>query len=49
MNQEAFTAIAKGLWRYYETGLGDTPARVTKVIFYLLDEAGFEIVKKGKE
>lgn len=43
---EAFMAIAKSLWRYYEESLGDTPARVTRVVYKALDEAGYTITKK---
>ena len=46
---EAFMVIARGLWRYYEEALGDTPARVTTVVLKSLEDAGFKIVKEDYE
>lgn len=52
MASEEFMVVAKALWKYYEEGLGDTPARVTTVVFHALKEAGYEVTKgagNGKE
>lgn len=48
-NEEAFKAVTRILWDYYQTQLGDTPARVATVVFNTLDKEGFDIVPRKAE
>ena len=47
------TAIVKAceryLWRFFETGISDTPARIMRVVLYALKENGYIIIKQGED
>ena len=40
---EVQTAIAYGLWHYYQLDLPDTPQRVARVILHVLEKKGYTI------
>lgn len=43
---DAEKTLAYGLWSYYETDMPDTPIRVARVMLYVLNKNGFEVIKK---
>ena len=42
---EQIDIVGRYLWRYFETGAPDTPARVFRVVKYALEQNGYTITK----
>jgi hypothetical protein len=47
MRNDAQSAIARWLWKYYEYGLPDTPGRLAKGIMEELRAQGFVILENS--
>ena len=49
MTKEITAMLARGLWKYFEMELPDTPMRVAKATMHILTEAGYTIISTTNE
>ena len=45
-DDELVNVCGRYLWRFFETGISDTPARIMRVVLYALRANGYQVIKK---
>lgn len=48
-DEELVNVCGRYLWRFFETGISDTPARIMRVVLYALRANGYQVIKQGEE
>ena len=44
-DEEILAVCGRYLWRFFETGISDTPARILRVVLYALRVNGYQVIK----
>ena len=47
-DEELVNICGRYLWRFFETGISDTPARIMRVVLYALHANGYQVIKQGE-